>query len=99
MPFMSNTTVTQNVAEKLGTTEEGAHMAMIGLTTGLLGGVFRLALLPFAVVELVKAYKKDRVGGLVETGAWYFMGSATGITVKKGTTAAIKTISRDMKGS
>lgn len=93
-PFMSDTSVTGNVAEKLGTTEQGAHMAMIGLASGLTGGVFRLALAPLAIVEMIKAYKKDGKRGLIEAGTWYFGASSIGTTAKQSAGAVIKTISR-----
>ena len=99
LPFMSNTSVTKNVAEKLGTSEEGAHMAMIGLTTFLTPGLFKLAWTPLAVIELIKAYKKNGLKGATEAGKWYLKSSAAVITTKEGTTSAIKIISNAFKNS
>ena len=99
LPFMSNTSVTQNLAKKLGTSEEGAHMAMIGLTTFLTPGLFKIAWTPFALVELIKAYRKDGLKGATEAGKWYLKSSAAVITTKEGTTSAIKLISKAFKNS
>ena len=99
LPFMSNTSVTQNVAERLGTSEEGAHMAMIGFTTFLTPGLFKIAWTPFAVIELIKAYKKNGLKGATEAGKWYLKSSAAVIATKGGTTTAIKVIRNAIKAS
>ena len=88
-----------NLAKKLGTSEEGAHMAMIGLTTFLTPGLFKIAWTPFALVELIKAYRKDGLKGATEAGKWYLKSSAAVITTKEGTTSAIKLISKAFKDS
>ncbi|MFC1951179.1 hypothetical protein ACFLXN_02075 [Chloroflexota bacterium] len=99
LPFMSNTSVTRNVADKLGTTEEGAHMAMIGLTTFLTPGLFKIAWTPFALIELIKAYKKSGFEGATEAGKWYLKSSTAVIATKEGTTTAIKVIRSAIKAS
>ena len=99
LPFMSNTSVTRNVADKLGTTEEGAHMAMIGFTTFLTPGLFKIAWTPFAVIELIKAYRKDGLKGATEAGKWYLKSSAAVIVTKGGTTTAFRVIRNAIKAS
>ena len=98
LPFMSDTSVTRNLAEKLNTTDEGAHMAMIGFVTFLSPGLFKLLWTPFAITEMIKAYKKDRFKGVVEAGKWYLMSAAAGVTAKEGTASAVKAINGIIKG-
>ena len=99
LPFMSNTSVTKNVAEKLGTTEEGAHMAMIGLATFFTPGLFKIIYTPMVIAELIRAYKKDGSKGLTEAGKWYLRSSVAMVVTKQGTTSAIKIISNAFKNS
>jgi len=99
LPFMSNTSVTQNIAEKLNTTEEGAHMVLIGLTTFVTPGLFKIAWTPFAIAELVKAYRKGGLKDVKEAGKWYLKSAAAGLTVKEGTASIVKAVKGVMKGS
>ena len=99
LPFMSNTSVTHNIAQKLNTTEEGAHMAMIGLTTFLTPGLFKIAWTPFALAELIKAYKKGGLKDVKEAGKWYLKSAAAGLTIKEGTASVVKVVKGVMKGS
>ena len=99
LPFMSNTSVTQNIAKKLNTTEEGAHMAIIGLTTFVTPGLFKIAWTPFAVVELIKAYRKGGLKGAKEAGKWYLKSAAAGVTIKEGATSAVKAVKGVIKES
>lgn len=99
LPFMSNTSVTQNIADKLGTTEEGAHMAMIGFTTSVTPGLFKIIWTPFAVVELIKAYQKDGFKGATEAGKWYLKSYAAVTTTKEEATSAIKVINKAFKST
>jgi len=98
LPFMSDTSVTQNLAKKMNTTEEGTHMAMIGFVTFLSPGLFKVLWTPFAIAEMIKAYKKDRFRGVVEAGKWYLMSAAAGVTAKEGTASAVKAIKGIIKG-
>lgn len=71
LPFMSNTSVTQNVAERLNTTQEGAHLAMIWFLFVRVPFIFKLALTPLAIIELVRAYKKTESIDCTEIGKAY----------------------------
>ena len=99
LPFMSNTSVTQNIAEKLNTTEEGAHMVLIGLTTFVTPGFFKIAWTPFALVELIKAYRKGGLKDVREASKWYLRSAAAGVTVKEGTASIVKAVKNVVKGS
>jgi len=90
LPFLSNTSVTHNLAKKLGTSDEGAHMAMIGFITFLSPGLFKVIWTPLAIVELIRAYKKDRFKGIAEVGKWYLRSSAVAIIAKEGPAIAFK---------
>jgi len=99
LPFMSNTSVTNNIAQKLNTTEEGAHMALIGLTTFVTPGLFKIAWTPLALVELIKAYRKGGIKDVKEAGKWYLRSAAAGLTIKEGTASVVKAVKGAIKGS
>ena len=83
LPFMHNTSVTKNVAELLGTSEEGAHMAMIGAATSATPGLFKIIWTPIAVRELYKAYRKEGFKGVAEAGKWFLQSSEVATATKK----------------
>jgi hypothetical protein len=97
LPFMSNTSVTHNVAEKLGTTSEGAHMAMIGFATFFTPGLFKIIYTPMVITELIRAYKKDGAKGLTEAGKWYLRSSVAVVATKEGATTVMNVIRTAMK--
>ncbi|MBT3362564.1 MAG: hypothetical protein HN929_00490 [Chloroflexi bacterium] len=99
LPFMSDTTVTHNVAQKLGTTSEGAHMAMIGLATFLTPGLFKIIYTPMIIAELIRAYKKDGSKGLTEAGKWYLRSSIAIVATTAGSMTLMSVIKTAMKKS
>jgi hypothetical protein len=82
LPFMRNTSVTKNVAEFLGTSEEGAHLAMISVAASVTPGLFKIIWTPVAVREMYRAYRKEGFKGANEVGKWFLYGS-TVMTTKK----------------
>jgi hypothetical protein len=97
LPFMSDTSVTHNIAEKLGTTNEGAHMAMIGFATFLTPGLFKIIYTPMVIAELIRAYKKDGPEGIREAGKWYLRSSVAVVATTTGSMTLMNVIKTAMK--
>jgi len=99
LPFMANTSVTNNLAQKLNTTDEGAHMALIGLTTFVTPGLFKILWTPLVLRELYKAYKKGGIKDVKKAGKWYLRSAAAGLRIKEETASVVKAVKGVIKGS